>query len=940
MNWKKFCLFILLIAIPSLLSNSAGAQAKTGELRRHDPDNLKAYKSRIHSINPYHLQSNAYNRWTERGDARQGENSVNSIASMGGPDEYGYTWDDNAPLNWIDASGGVDTGISEDDYTGPIDIDFPFKYYENTYTQLYISKYGFISFNDAYLDNDQSEIPSYQPPNDVIAPNWVPVIGVSGYIRYLTGGISPDRWMVVEWNRLESDGNEYTFEAILHENGDIVFQYGKMIQSDLGWWCASSGIENSTGQYGLTITDFCQWIEGDHAVQIYRPAPQAWVEIFPSSQGQFSQPGAVNSFEIAVSNGGEFGVDTFDISLASSWQTTLLAADGITPLVDTDSDGLIDTGPIPQGTSLQTVARIQAPSQGGPGDDSTATLTFISSLDDSRSKTIYLQTGIPAPFVHAFADEEPGAVYLTLVRTEAQKEKKITADDFYAEEPAVVEAPDGNIFTVWSEYIPNDDNDIYIYEIHYNQVNRYGEPLRPETRLTNHQAAVISVVDLPPVIATAPDGHLGVLWIRELYDPSVEKYNTNVFFAILDSTGKPVYGPVNLTMDDNWYNYYFGDSIDFLSPTITATEDDRFFLAWNKSTFLEDCQCNDFFLDDIYFSIYSTSGTSVKPITQFTFDTIGDDPEGYFYPDLVALQANRAMITWVRESDLDVYFAVLDSAGAVEKDYTNLTNDSEWNFDADSTQLSDGKIAVAWSQWTGSKAITQFAILTSNFEISAGPISLNNPASDSKDGEAWLSLAADREGRAVITSAGFSYVNRFFYSLVDSAGNVLTQPMIYNARSSTESGMRISYLGYSTTTYHSLIEPGIDTLLLMPNQLHGSVPGGAAVVDVQMTNHGGTPAATSTLTLILTPGLIYMGDNSELSPSVGINMVRWDLPEMKLFSEIRFNVILQVTDAAAIGKRYPLLMNLSSPGDVNPEDNLYFGEVMAATQLFIPMMMK
>ncbi len=628
-------------------------------------------------------------------------------------------------------------------------------------------------------------------------------------------------------------------------------------------------------------------------------------------------------------------------ALETSWQLTLFAADGITALVDTDNDGLIDTGPIAQGTSHQIIARVQAPAQGGPGDDSTATLTFVSSLDDSISKTTLLQTGFPALFVQAFADEELGAVHLTLARTGAQKEKEITTADLYADAPAVVEASDGNIFTVWSEYIPQDNNEIYIYEIHYNLANRYGETLRPATRLTNHQAAVISMEDTSPVIAAAPDGNLGVLWIQELVDQSEEMYNTNVFFAILDSTGEPVYGPVNLTGDDNWYHFYIGDSINFLNPTITATQDDRFILAWNKSTFIEDSEYNDFFFDDIYYSIKTTGGFTVKPITQFTFDTIGNDVEGFYSPDLAGLQANQAMMTWVRESDQDIYYAILDSAGAVVKDNTNLTNDPDWNFDADSTQLSDGNIAVAWSTWTGSQAITRFAILASDFDLSAGPITLQNPATDGSDGEAWLSLAADQEGRAVITSADFGFLNRLFYALIDSAGTVLTEPMIYKARTPTEPGMRINFDGYSTTTYHSQIEQGTDTLFLQPNQLLGGVPGGAALVDVYLTNHGESPAVNSTLTLILPPGLKYLGDNSGLSPTYGMNMVRWDLPEMKFLAEIRFNIILQVADVAEIGTlRYPILMRLNSPGDVNPGDNLYFGEVMAATQLFMPVMLK
>ena len=65
----------------------------------------------------------------------------------------------------------------------------------------------------------------------MIAPHWVPVTEVGGYLRYLRGGTAPNRWMVVEWNRVRSNccddaAEEYTFEAIVYESGDIVFQYG------------------------------------------------------------------------------------------------------------------------------------------------------------------------------------------------------------------------------------------------------------------------------------------------------------------------------------------------------------------------------------------------------------------------------------------------------------------------------------------------------------------------------------------------------------------------------------------------------------------------------------------------------------------------------------------------------------------------------------------
>ena len=83
---------------------------------------------------------------------------------------FGYTWNDWEPFVWIDASGGTDTGIdSGTESAGPIDIGFPFKFYENTRSEVYISRHGFFVFNGDNLGNSQSEIPSPERPNDVIS---------------------------------------------------------------------------------------------------------------------------------------------------------------------------------------------------------------------------------------------------------------------------------------------------------------------------------------------------------------------------------------------------------------------------------------------------------------------------------------------------------------------------------------------------------------------------------------------------------------------------------------------------------------------------------------------------------------------------------------------------------------------------------------------------
>ena len=61
--------------------------------------------------------------------------AVAAPQTTGGPDDYGYTWDDSVPLSWINATGGTDTGMSGFSYnqkTGPIALPFAFKYYSKS----------------------------------------------------------------------------------------------------------------------------------------------------------------------------------------------------------------------------------------------------------------------------------------------------------------------------------------------------------------------------------------------------------------------------------------------------------------------------------------------------------------------------------------------------------------------------------------------------------------------------------------------------------------------------------------------------------------------------------------------------------------------------------------------------------------------------------------
>ena len=470
----------------------------------------------------------------------------------GGPDDFGYTWDDSVPLNWIDASGGADTGISSStDHIGPVDIGFAFKYYENTYTQLYISRFGFVAFNDNNIYNSQSRIPSTEKPNDVIAPHWVPAYDVNGYVRYLGGGSVPNRWFVVEWNQLVSDydGDDiYTFEVVLHEDRDIVFQYATMTHVG-GRWCESSGIEDSEGLDGLAVSSFCAAIDGNHAVHIHRPPPSARVQVRPVYQGHFTRAGETITFQVPILNTGELGSDTYDLFISSPWTAGLYAANGITPLIDTDSDGTVDTGSVAEGGSTTVVVKVTTPGTVNVGDHNTVAVTVRSSLNTAKQKTASLQTAIPAPFAQVFRDDADGAMSLYLVQPDIQTLKKVTSDGYYGYYMAVAEMPSSFAY-FWTK--SRSEGDVYVREIEYTVLDSSGNTVRGVSKLTDHTGATVRTYDYDPAVAVAPDGRIGVVWYRYLYNSSDSTWNYNIYYAILDALGNVVVLPTNLTNNPIW----------------------------------------------------------------------------------------------------------------------------------------------------------------------------------------------------------------------------------------------------------------------------------------------------------------------------------------------------------------------------------------------------
>jgi hypothetical protein len=190
----------------------------------------------------------------------------------GGPDTFGYTWRSSNELNgplfeWVDATGGTLlplTGGLADDAAENITLPFPFPYYSATSTALRVGSNGALLFNStsATLGANNAALVGTSARN-LIAPFWDDLDGDVGGIYWQVLGTAPNRRVVIEWHQrahwqagLVEGVGAATFEVVLFEDGDLLFQYQDV---DFGSALYDDGVSATVGLRGPGTPDFLQF---------------------------------------------------------------------------------------------------------------------------------------------------------------------------------------------------------------------------------------------------------------------------------------------------------------------------------------------------------------------------------------------------------------------------------------------------------------------------------------------------------------------------------------------------------------------------------------------------------------------------------------------------------------------------------------------------------
>ena len=700
-----------------------------------------------------------------------------SLQAISTPDRFGYWWNDSESFYWYDAAlYGVNTQIVGDDViAGPFDIGFNFPFYRNNYANAYISSNGFLTFIAAASTPSNSTIPNMGLPNAVIAPFWDDlVVNNPGNVFYLRGGTAPNRYFVVEWlnvSRFADSGTTLTFELILYESGQIVFQYyaltGTLNSSTIG-------IEDPTGTDGLlyrynTIGVF-------QGIRFYRPQyALGWGLV-----DRFITPGVVDAVSFNLYNSGVSGADVFDLDLSSSWPGALLRADGITPLTDSDADGIIDTGSVGQGSTVTVTLIITPPVSAVVGNANHAILNIRSSRQ-SYERQFTVQQAVPAPFAQIYVDNTDGILRAQLSRPAGQTTGDIATREERGYGISITTLDDGRFLAAWSQGRCLDVQfcNVWVAEIKYAFLDRYGRPTSEIKTLINHDDATIDTYDEYASLAAAPSGVIGIIWRRHLYDPS-QGTNQNLWFVPLNQNGEVTRSPINLTNNTAWNSGGAGVP-SFYDIGIAATANNRFVMAWVREHF-----DGAYTIADVYFSIRNTTGDAVLNITKLTGSVGGSTI--YIEPALATLDGNRVAITVQRrqESADAIFLYVIGSDGAAavstasELDPMAVNAIVDWN-NWDVVQLSNKNILAIWEaygcypdEW---KARLRYVVLDPNFNLVAGPICLPR-ATTATGGENFASVTADANGNGILTWEDLDDGANLYYALLGGNGEVVTPPMI------------------------------------------------------------------------------------------------------------------------------------------------------------------
>jgi hypothetical protein len=199
--------------------------------------------------------------------------SALTSAQPGGP---AFTWNDISALGQditpdfkalAPPKTRTDEGIA-----GLIDIGFALPFFTNSFTQLYVSPNGFVTFGRFSGDTSTNTVlPGASAPSNCIAFFWDDLdLGASSHVYTLTDPIHKTFTLQFQNAVFKNTAATVNCELILKTTGEILMEYQSLAVSN----ACTVGVQNGARAQGTTLAFNQNYLQSGFAVRL---APLAWL---------------------------------------------------------------------------------------------------------------------------------------------------------------------------------------------------------------------------------------------------------------------------------------------------------------------------------------------------------------------------------------------------------------------------------------------------------------------------------------------------------------------------------------------------------------------------------------------------------------------------------------------------------------------------------------
>jgi hypothetical protein len=690
---------------------------------------------------------------------------------------FGYTVDDTLTFGdyWEDISTtgtpvGYDSSQTQldDEFSGGIPLGFDFPFFENTYTQVYASTNGFLTFeaypSQSYSYSNNSAIPADFAPNNIIAPFWddlvVNTTDASAWeIYYKQDGIETR----IQWNKVlreveKESSNFNSFQVILTNNGEIYFVYENLSSSILNE--ATVGIEGPDGVDGVEYLYNADGLTSNSVIKFTHPGPGVHFKMQPLYQSAFLE-NQETIFDLTILNTGTVGSPfnlekIYDVS-GEIW-TAQFYDENLNPLTDTTGDSIIDSGLITAGSSKLIKVKISSPENSSIGEFCKVTVraTSTSTEDDTRRFDVSLQTTTAAPFLQGFNDNAAGVI-AQVTTPEKQFDQDVNRY-FTGQSLSLAAVNDQRYLYAWEEL----GNFAAYKNIQFALFNTTSSISPNIIEIEDNSGKPNIVEDSSPTIAAKYGGQIAVAFIRDQYSQESLEVDSNSYFVWLDQQGNHIVSPINVSQNNN-------PQYTMEKPSVAVNTNGYVFLAW----VIRNNVSGSINYTDLAFAIYDQNGDVIQGAKTITFSESNNLI--YSNPRVSALSSNKFLLTYyvydsVSKEDR-IRYRIFNQDGSGYKSETIINN--SYGYGQDVVQLPGGNILLAWTN-TNSHRIAYVMLDAERDFINTDAVDLESPDNRQMGS---VSVTYDEFGHGIFTWGDEDWKDYLYYALVDGDGNVITPPM-------------------------------------------------------------------------------------------------------------------------------------------------------------------